>query len=457
MHFCLNIENQNENKPVKFHNIEIDIINKEKNLLYKKHYDIISIEKKKIDKLENIENWDKVKKIGNPYELIYTTYNKKRKNDSISSYIPISRSYFKLWEIFYKFDFFKKFDIKNNFIFSHLAEGPGGFLEATYNYRKNKHKTKDKNWNEGVSSSLFSEMHVKENNKDKDKDKNKDKDKEKDKDKDKDKNKNKENDKFYGITLKPTNEHIPCFTKIKKLYNENQNIKIDYGNLYILEDIKKYLENFEGNNKAHLVTADGGFDYSSDFNGQEINSCQIIYSECIVAINSLIKNGSFVCKVFDLFSITMVQILYIMYCCFEHIYIYKPDTSRPANSEKYLICMYYKDNLTYNDKKNLFNIIELWYNISENKDEIFNENDSVIFKNIRIDNLFIQKLSEYNEKYIENQMFYLNNTIELAQNKIDKDKYYEIIQNQVLKAIEWCKKYNVEINKNSIYYKKNMG
>jgi cap1 methyltransferase len=235
------------------------------------------------------------------------------------------------------------------------------------------------------------------------------------------------------------------------------NIKIDYGNLYVLEDIKKYLENFEGNKKAHLVTADGGFDYSGDFNGQEINSCQIIYSECVIALNALKKNGCFVCKVFDLFSITMVQILYIMYCSFENIYIYKPDTSRPANSEKYLICMYYKDNLSYNDKNNLLNIIGLWYNISENKEEIFNENDSVILKNIRIDNLFIQKLSAYNEKYIENQMFYLNNTIELAQNKIDKDKYYEIIQNQVLKAIEWCKKYNVEINKNSIYYKKNMG
>jgi len=348
-----------------------------------------------------------MKKIGNPYELIYTTYNKKRKNDSISLYIPISRSYFKLWEIFHKFNFFKKFDIKNNLVFSHLAEGPGGFLEATYNYRKNINK--------------------------------------------------KEHDKYYGITLKPINEHIPCFTKIKKLFNENMNIKIDYGNLYVLEDIKKYLENFEGNKKAHLVTADGGFDYSGDFNGQEINSCQIIYSECVIALNALKKNGCFVCKVFDLFSITMVQILYIMYCSFENIYIYKPDTSRPANSEKYLICMYYKDNLSYNDKNNLLNIIGLWYNISENKEEIFNENDSVILKNIRIDNLFIQKLSAYNEKYIENQMFYLNNTIELAQNKIDKDKYYEIIQNQVLKAIEWCKKYNVEINKNSIYYKKNMG
>jgi hypothetical protein len=52
-------------------------------------------------------------------------------------------------------------------------------------------------------------------------------------------------------------------------------------------------------------------------------------------------------------------------------------------------------------------------------------------------------------------MYYLNSTIELSQNKFDKDKYYEIIQKQVNNALEWCKKYKVEINKNSIYYKKN--
>jgi 23S rRNA U2552 (ribose-2'-O)-methylase RlmE/FtsJ len=408
MNFCLNIENDNNkiNKVIKFNNIQIDIINKESNLLFKKYYNKVSVEKEKIDKLENVENWDKMKKIGNPYELIYTTYNKKRKNDSISLYIPISRSYFKMWEIFYNFDFFKYFNIKKNFVFSHLAEGPGGFLEATYNYRKNINKQN--------------------------------------------------NDNFYGITLKPTNEHIPCFTKIKKIFNDNENIKINYGNLYVLNDVKTYLENFQGNNKAHLVTADGGFDYSSNFNGQEINSCQIIYSECIISLNILRKNGCFVCKVFDLFSITMVQILYIMYCCFENIYIYKPETSRPANSEKYLICMYYKDNLSYNDKQNLLNIIENWYDLLDEKlfeDEL---SLSIIFKNIKIDNLFVRKLSEYNEKYIENQMFYLNNTIELSQKKIDKDKYYEIIQNQVSKAIEWCKKYNIDINKNSIYYKKNI-
>jgi cap1 methyltransferase len=288
-------------------------------------------------------------------------------------------------------------------IFAHLAEGPGGFMEATYNFKSKITKKKSLN------------------------------------------------DIFYGITLKPSNEYIPDFNKIKKIFNGNNNIKIEYGNLYIYDDVKNYISKFN-NQKAILVTADGGFDYSSNFNGQEINSCQIIYSECIVALNILKKGGSFVCKVFDLFSYTMVQILYIVSSCFEEVYIYKPETSRPANSEKYLVCMYYKDNLSNESKSNLLKIIELW----NDKTVELTEDDSIIFKDIKVSNSFIQNLNNYNEQYMETQIYYLNSTIKLAEHKIEKDKYYEIIQNQVNNAIEWCKKYDMEINKNSIYYKKNL-
>ena len=399
MNFYLKIDNGELSD---ISDIKLKIVNKECNIIFKKYYKIVSTEKEKIDKLENSENWDKMKKIGNPYELIYTTYNKKRKNDSISLYMPISRSYFKMWEIFYNFDLFKYFTKIDDYVFSHLAEGPGGFMEASYNYRCKIRNTKNIN------------------------------------------------DKFYGITLKPTNNYIPDWNKVKKIFNTSSNqIKIEYGNLYYINDVKNYISKFAWE-KANLITADGGFDYSSNFNGQELDSCQIIYSECIIALNILKFNGCFVCKVFDLFSITMIQLLYIISLCFEKVYIYKPETSRPANSEKYLVCMYYKDNLTENTKLTLLNIIEKWQNLTMKPDE------SIIFDNIKMDNKFIQRLNEYNEEYMEQQIFYLNNTIELAQNKIDKEVYYDIIQMQVTNAIEWCTKYGVDINKESIYYKKNI-
>jgi len=399
MNFYLEIDPTKHTFP---EDLSICGIEKEKNLLFIKYYKHVSVEKEKIDQLENSDNWDKMKKIGNPYELIYTNYNKKKKNDSISKYIPISRSYFKMWEIFHNFQLFSRFSKTENYVFGHLAEGPGGFMEASYNYRKNL----------GNNNSVG-------------------------------------NDVFFGITLKPSSDFIPDWNKMKKIFHNNSNIKIDYGNLYVMNDIKNYLENFKYR-KAHLVTADGGFDYSSDFNGQEVNSCQIIYSECIVALNILRENGCFVCKVFDLFSITMIQILYILSYSFEHIHIYKPDTSRPANSEKYLVCMHYKNNLTDQMKKDLLNVIGAW----SMKNETLGEKESIRFKNMKIDNSFVKKINDYNLKYIDNQMYYLNKTIEIAQNKIDKDKYYDIIQNQVNNAVDWCNKYGVEINTNSIYYKK---
>ena len=221
--------------------------------------------------------------------------------------------------------------------------------------------------------------------------------------------------------------------------------------IYFIDDVKNYINKFKYK-KANLVTADGGFDYSKDFNGQEINSCQIIYSECIIALHVLENKGCFVCKIFDIFSFTMIQILYIICSSFEFVYIYKPETSRPANSEKYLICMYYKNNKSDKIKKILLNNIEKWYKISQT----IENNNSVIFKNIKVDNMFINKLNEYNEKYMNNQLFHLNSTIKLAQNKIEKEKYYEIIENQVKNAISWCNKYKIDINKESIYYKKNI-
>ncbi len=385
-----------------YSNVELRIYPFNNNMLFKHFNNILRIEKEKIDGLENDINWDRMKKIGNPYELIYTSYNKKRKNDSISLYTPISRSYFKMWEIYHTFDLFKYFkENKHKIVFGHLAEGPGGFMEASYNYRKH------------IMNNVI-------------------------------------NDKFYCITLQPTTEYIPDFNKLKKIYGENNNIKIKYGNLYNIDDINGYIKYYE-TSKAHIVTADGGFDYSNNFNGQEINSCQIIYSECILALNILREKGCFVCKVFDLFSITMVQILYLLYEVFEEVHIYKPETSRPANSEKYIICLYYKDNLTETNKLNLLGLIKKW----KDKTDTMTDEECILFNNFKVNNDFIKKLDEYNKIYIKQQMFYLNKTLELANSKFDKDKYYEIVQDQVTNAIKWCKKYKVEINKNSIYYKKN--
>ena len=59
--------------------------------------------KNHIDSLEDTKLWDSAKKLSNLYELIYLP-NKKYKYDSVSKYEPLSRAYFKLFEILVDFD-----------------------------------------------------------------------------------------------------------------------------------------------------------------------------------------------------------------------------------------------------------------------------------------------------------------------------------------------------------------
>lgn len=50
----------------------------------------------------------------------------------------------------------------------------------------------------------------------------------------------------------------------------------------------------------------------------------------------------FVCKLFDVLTPFTVGLIYLMYLSFDLIAIHKPNTSRPANSERYLICKWKK-------------------------------------------------------------------------------------------------------------------
>jgi 23S rRNA U2552 (ribose-2'-O)-methylase RlmE/FtsJ len=521
---------------------------KKQSLFFRKYYEEISREKEEIDKLNNNEIWDKMKKIGNPFELIFTTYHRKRKNDSISKYIPLSRSYFKMWEIYNNFPIFQYFPLNTRFRLAHLAEGPGGFMEASYNYIQH------------LRSSHYHKTQLKHMmNK----------------------------DVYHGITLKPHNDYVPDWNKIKKIFGPESNIHVHYGNLYIYEDVVKYCGMFKGSasERAHIVTADGGFDYSSDFNGQELNSCQIIYSEMAVALNVLAKHGTFICKVFDLFSIPMMKMLEILKQNFEYLYIYKPETSRPANSEKYIVCMNYLDLLTEGEKDHLLKMIQEWNDqitcpslppppppppvppkpdamilvdgkqmpahllndpnddslscaccgntkkdemmitaflkaqkkllgikedredgesdpkdsigkvkkkrkkksvidhlkeevkegpkeevtekaIEESKEETseaerIRNNYYIDFSGIKISKELIYLLNDYNNKYMECQKRSLQKTLTIAKKNpssiIEKEDYEMLIRQQVKNAYNWCTKYNIPINEESIYWQKYKG
>ena len=251
--------------------------------------------KSKIDECDNSKLWDKAKRRVNPYELVNVLGTNILQNEKISkheNYVPLSRAFFKLTEIFLSIDIVPDKYKSTPGVIANIAEGPGGFIEALYKQR------------------TVVELQ----------------------------------DTFYGITLQPKNRNIPGWEQLqrrKKHFLNNKNVILKTGNLYNVKTVLKYSKLFT-KQKAWLVTCDGGFDYSNDFNNQEKNSRKIIYAEITTTLLIQEKNGSMVCKMFDLFTKFSLQIIYLLTLLYEQVYIVKPLTSRPANSEKYIVATRFK-------------------------------------------------------------------------------------------------------------------
>lgn len=361
--------------------------------------------KNQIDLSYSNREWDKAKKLSNPYELIHIP-NRKIKSESISSHDPLSRSFFKLWEIIH---YFGLLDSPKKIKTGHLAEGPGGFLEAVYKYRLD-------NW----KSEIFGKF----------------------------------DDYFYGITLAPTNKDIPGWGKAYNLIRKSKpHIEITYGvdhtgNIYKSENLNHFSNLVDG---AELITADGGFDFSVNFNFQEQSALQLIYAEVLGAIMTQKKGGHFVCKFFDTYSKATIKLIYLIKCLYTEVFLFKPLTSRPANSEKYLIAKGFKDFDNPKYKKiylqKMKEVLDDWGDIKKKGYlvlDIFGE----------IPEAFYQEIIEFNHSSFKLQSIYISKTLQIIKDKPKWSKMKQILHQQVEKAIEWCQSYSIPINTKSYFYQK---
>ena len=162
----------------------------------------------------------------------------------------------------------------------------------------------------------------------------------------------------------------------------------------------------------------------------------------ILCFKIIKKGGIYICKFFDLFNDITIKLLYILKEHFEELYIHKPKTSRPANSERYIICKGFK-----NINKSTLNCLE--------KILIDITDDEYTLDGLSIPKKFMQYVIEHNKQFVQNQIYYVESTLGYINNKPTRLKYNQIIATQIKNAIDWCKKYNFELNQNSKYLKKN--
>jgi len=246
--------------------------------------------KKKIEDLDLEGEWEYLKRTSNPYELVYSQSHDMRIPYSVCSLRPLSRSYFKMVEILNVLNFFKRHVGKKTILRSaHVCEGPGGFIEAL------------------LSLSAKTSTPLKD---------------------------------AWAMTLKPSKANIPGWKRAYNFLKKNPQIHIEYGadetgDIMIPENQNAFLEKTGG--KCLLYTADGGFDFSDNYDTQEDEVFPLLVSSALIGLQTLQFGGDFVLKVFDTELKATQDLIAMLAYCFDDWTLYKPSLSRPCNAEKYFL------------------------------------------------------------------------------------------------------------------------
>ena len=336
------------------------------------------------------EEWNIYKKITNPFEYIHTPIYQTKK--CIAKYKPLSRSFFKMIEIS---TFFKIHENPNPIQTFHLAEGPGGFIEAFVYLRQCV------------------------------------------------------DDKYIGMTILSdiSDSNIPAWKKSVSFLKDNTNVKIETGadntgNIISFDNFKFCSEKYKSS--MDIITGDGGFDFSSDFNNQETNISNLLFAQVSYALAMQKHNGTFILKIFDSFMKHTIDILAILSSFYKQVHITKPQTSRQANSEKYIVCIGFIHESNEVFLPYLYNAFEKMYhkNIQFELDITIQES----YLNFQIPKLFLSKVEEYNSIFGQQQLYNIHHTMSLIENRFKTAKTDNLVKQNTQKCIDWCVNHKLQYN-----------
>ena len=330
---------------------------------------------------EHQSSWERAKKATNPYEYIHTSPPGSRQPIAVAR--PISRSYFKMIEIFNSACMSDFLPYKGRVVY--LAEGPGGFVEAI-------------RWLRG------------------------------------------DRDEHVAITLIETaNPGVPGWRDgtsdplVVKEVGPNGN-----GDLLRRDTFDYMVCKYGGT--ANLVTADGGFNFSDDFNNQEASSGSLMVAQSFTAIALQREGGCCVLKFFDTFTQLSIDLVYLLSRLYGEVSWMKPNTSRCANSEKYLVCKDYK---LGTGEVEATGLLASMRNVMTS---IENGLDPVRILSAAVPRLVTLKIEEVNAVLGQKQIDSILSTLAvIKRGKSDRDDL--IKRNNLAKCVAWCQRNGVPFSR----------
>lgn len=257
---------------------------------------MLQVAKNEINTCYQEGKWDDYKKVTNPYEYIFLSWN-RRSSRSVAVRQPLSRSYFKLVELWTTLDLSTRLaplvERDGGLVTAHAAEGPGGFIEACAVMASKR------GWTLKGST---------------------------------------------AITLRSDAKKIPGWRKAQQFLAAYPAVVVHdgadgTGDILKKENREAYVSTVRKAHPrgVHFYTADGGFDFSGDYNAQEDAIFPLLLSEVVLGLRTLTRGGTLVIKCFDTTEQQTVDLVWLVTRAFCEWRVVKPCTSRTGNSERYIV------------------------------------------------------------------------------------------------------------------------
>jgi hypothetical protein len=279
--------------------------------------------------------------------------------------------------------------LENDICSFHLAEGPGGFIEALADMRNNRR------------------------------------------------------DRYVGMTIESRGEPgVPGWRKSQHFLQEHrETVHIETGqtgtgDILSMDNLNLCIKKY--GHRMDLITGDGGFDFSMNFNDQEIHITRLLFAQMVYAICLQKRGGSFILKFFDCFMPQSLDVLALLSSFYDRVYITKPQTSRYANSEKYIVCKDFL--LSPSDTEPRTMLKAVFSNMLAMPTEL----QAFRFLKRDLPLLFMSRVEEYNAIFGQQQIENIYFTLSLIDHhKYKQEKVDALIKTNVQKCLHWCVKYGV--------------
>ncbi len=167
------------------------------------------------------------------------------------------------------------------------------------------------------------------------------------------------NYKWIGSSLLKKGIALDDSYDLYKNYKDNWLMNNKYNGDITDEKVLLYYKS-KLKHKVDLYISDLGFDVSEDYNNQENIHSFYNLGQILLGLITLKEGGNFVTKQYTFFSYFSIFIITFLTSLFNEFYISKPSTSKPQNSEIYLVGKRFKG-ISSENEKFLFEILKSKY------------------------------------------------------------------------------------------------